>query len=795
MADTRFSISKDVSFFIMPCGNRIPIALYRAIALKEQLQYAGFSAHVVNRVEDIPPNQVVILQRVLLKTDEMRWLHHHARLVFFDIDDYVINAAEMPKGSRPSVEWSAAMTNMILEVGKVLCSTQELANVLKKELTIDTWVRRNQIWQECLRLGVQAGGCKAPYIGYPAGTSTHVEDFYMVEEPLSEILTKHRKARLVLVGEEVASPEFKRKWRQRMDIYPLFKDFKQYLLFISRLAIVITPLQRSKFNRCKSFAKVLEAGIMGVPVVASDVGQYSDIVEHEKSGMIAATPKDWVASLDYLLANSMCRRALGKQLRDKILAGHTTKDTSDIDKIFLREESVSKFKTSVSEVPRFEPPMLPEQFCFKSGGTVQEKSTDSSSVKLGRTSQELVSWSWDQPNPIFVPFKGLFDDVVPSPPEPASTPLQKSVSTPAIKTSKKRGLRILNYRWHCGHQWELHHLPHTFVLAHGPTSLPWDYPRRPLRSNVTVEPEKNLDFNSFDIAILHFDETVLSPHKCGGWLSSDWGEQFKRWMVDLKIPKVAICHGTVPRKGRYIWDYKKNPWEIDEDERKKIVAFLGDTLVICNSKAAQRDWQFKRSTVIYHGFEASEYPLGSRRKGIICGAGHMESRPWYRGWPFLERAINSHLDIHYLSSRPQRMRNLHYVSVPEPKNMMMSGNNYATKKFELYKKFLGLYAIYFNPTWFSPMPRTRAEAMLLGLCPVTTSFQDEDSFLQQGVTGFFSQDPLELTEFLQFCLRRPEVVWRIGSQARALATTLFSRRLYLSSWDSLLTQELTSPSP
>jgi glycosyltransferase involved in cell wall biosynthesis len=54
---------------------------------------------------------------------------------------------------------------------------------------------------------------------------------------------------------------------------------------------------------------------MEVPPVVSPVGVNSEIVEHDRNGLLAATPQEWVACLDILLADEELRRTLGKAAR------------------------------------------------------------------------------------------------------------------------------------------------------------------------------------------------------------------------------------------------------------------------------------------------------------------------------------------------------------------------------------------------------------------------------------------------------------------------------------------------
>ena len=80
-------------------------------------------------------------------------------------------------------------------------------------------------------------------------------------------------------------------------------------------------------------------------------------------------------------------------------------------------------------------------------------------------------------------------------------------------------------------------------------------------------------------------------------------------MENIKLPKVAICHGTPQFYGQYNPSYDKpDLMQVIEPAPQMLVDYLGDTLVICNSHQAQREWGFRRSEVIWHGFDPTELP-------------------------------------------------------------------------------------------------------------------------------------------------------------------------------------------
>jgi glycosyltransferase involved in cell wall biosynthesis len=84
---------------------------------------------------------------------------------------------------------------------------------------------------------------------------------------------------------------------------------------VERFDVGLAPLLDSRFNRAKSDLKILEYGICGIPAVASKVLPYVGAIDHNASGLIAASPKDWIKSIRRLVEDPELRSRLGAAAR------------------------------------------------------------------------------------------------------------------------------------------------------------------------------------------------------------------------------------------------------------------------------------------------------------------------------------------------------------------------------------------------------------------------------------------------------------------------------------------------
>lgn len=351
---------------------------------------------------------------------------------------------------------------------------------------------------------------------------------------------------------------------------------------------------------------------------------------------------------------------------------------------------------------------------------------------------------------------------------------QSSPGQPSALLGRAR-LRVLSYRWHVPHQYELHKQPWDFTLLtdFGGKSSCWDLGQRPLRPNARLARMSEVIFKDFDLAILHFDENCLHPARAGGVVGPGWGACFRWLRENLSLPMVAVCHGPPP--------FQSGPYDpldqrIDEDERLAIVEYLGDIPVVSNSRQAMAQWGFRRSQVIWHGFDPAEFSLSEPGLGVLSLSDDALSQlPVSRGKVLYDAVL----------ARLNRDERPIPFTVVEP-DAALRGNDYAYAKFRNYVNAVGRRAIYFNPTRRSPMPRSRGEAMMSGLVSVSANNHDVDCFIDHGYNGFFSDDPGEIADILQQLNHDSAWCRKVGLRSRETACEVFGISRYLSEWSQLV---------
>jgi glycosyltransferase involved in cell wall biosynthesis len=115
-------------------------------------------------------------------------------------------------------------------------------------------------------------------------------------------------------------------------------------------------------------------------------------------------------------------------------------------------------------------------------------------------------------------------------------------------------------------------------------------------------------------------------------------------------------------------------------------------------------------------------------------------------------------------------------------------NGYAVRAMRSYVDRIRQFTVYLNTTLRSPMPRSRGEAMMTGVIPVSLRNHDVDRFVENGVNGFYSDDPAELADWINYLFHDRDRARTISAAARRTAIDLFNHDRYLTAWQRLLTE-------
>lgn len=268
----------------------------------------------------------------------------------------------------------------------------------------------------------------------------------------------------------------------------------------------------------------------------------------------------------------------------------------------------------------------------------------------------------------------------------------------------------------------------------------------------------------YDLAILHVDQQSIYDPEKGDRIHK--GKLFMeiRSVIGNDCPIIVINHMT-PFHDKY-----ESPYVVDFIKKMTQGCYM-----ICNSFEAAKQWGWGKAVI--HGMEIDEWydlPKEPRAVTVLSPAGMEKAY----------RRIFLHTVKRYLDE----------LGVP----FFWVGVDRKFDSFQAYKEFLGRSLVFFNPTWQSPRPRARTEAMLSGACVVTTPYQDASSFITNGENGFLTSkfeikdprvmdNPKSTADLIKMLvIDKPELAIEIGKRGKETARKLFNSQEFSRQWGDVL---------
>lgn len=296
-------------------------AFYRAVTPSMALSWLG---HTATHGVRLPPNWqsygTVVGCRVAQIDPSRMWLRlkDEGKRLVLDLDDDYFHID--PSNAHARQVWDLDMLGRLAHnmqiADLVTCCSEPLAAVLRDYAP---------------QVEVIPNGLPAQYLGHPrdyeaagrplyvgwAGTSSTVAELPETVRALNRISQYGRPGgvmvRLVGIGPEQAMGLGLRGrqvgalgWVERID---------HYLHAVSEFDIWCAPYRDTEFNRAKFPTKWLEASILGVPLIASDVEPYRRVIRHGENGFLVRREHEWGKYLKRLVDDPGLRQRVGMAAR------------------------------------------------------------------------------------------------------------------------------------------------------------------------------------------------------------------------------------------------------------------------------------------------------------------------------------------------------------------------------------------------------------------------------------------------------------------------------------------------
>lgn len=326
--DAKYKVYKDV-LFVNGCDESVPHpARYRVTHQREQLEANNVSTNEIYYV-NLQLDQVRFYRTFIFfrcpYTDTIGEFIGLAKQlnkkVLFDIDDLVIDTKytdtiayldTMTKEERQLYDDGVKRMGKTLSLcDAAITTTERLAEELGKYVP-EVFINRNTASEIMCKLSQEAIKQKRKGetvgIGYFSGSLTHNDDFEIIKPVLKRLMSKYENMRLHVVG-ELDLPKDLKHYRNQIVVHP-FVDWKKLPQLISEVDINLAPLEESIFNEAKSENKWVEAALVKVPTVASNVGAFKRMIKNGITGFLCDTQENWENTLSLLIEQEHIRRKI-----------------------------------------------------------------------------------------------------------------------------------------------------------------------------------------------------------------------------------------------------------------------------------------------------------------------------------------------------------------------------------------------------------------------------------------------------------------------------------------------------
>jgi len=333
-------------------------ARYRTKHVAEFLRNHGIEARIT--VQDRPGLvrylnhfQVFVFHRVMMTPSVSKMIEaiqKQKKTIIFETDDLVFDQEylqhmdilkNMNVFEKKQYEKGVGVEILENDFVRVATATTSFLAEKLRERGKEVFIVPNMLSEEDLAWAQQSRERKALQekkdeeicIGYSSGTKSHDKDFMTATPALIRILQEYEQVRLRIVGPLLLDDAFA-PFSQRIERVP-FLSRKKHFFALADITINIAPLEMGNpFCEGKSELKWFEAGIVGVPTVASATQTFCEAIESGKDGFLAKTQKEWYDILSKLIEDSSVRHSVGKEAQKSALSRYTTE--SEIGKEYIQ---------------------------------------------------------------------------------------------------------------------------------------------------------------------------------------------------------------------------------------------------------------------------------------------------------------------------------------------------------------------------------------------------------------------------------------------------------------------------
>jgi len=252
--------------------------------------------------------------------ESWRQFKEQGKRIVLDLDDDYFGVEERNAGAYGYWSQPDVQANL-----REACRLADEVTVASDRIGEAVWQTTRRSGTRTIENGLHAGHLSVPrdyeadnrplVIGW-AGTSATAHDLDLVIPALVKIMAYAPTAELHLVGIPRAHPALQKllPFGDRIVAFEWLAPTELYHQAVRQFDIWVAPYRANSFTEAKFPTKALEAGMMGIPLIASDIAPYREWIEQFSNGfkVVESAPWTWSRFLKLLVDDPALRRRLGE---------------------------------------------------------------------------------------------------------------------------------------------------------------------------------------------------------------------------------------------------------------------------------------------------------------------------------------------------------------------------------------------------------------------------------------------------------------------------------------------------
>ena len=294
-----------------------------SIFVFHRVMYTGSVAKLIQRIKERHGEIIFETDDLVFDSEYFQHMDHYRNMNYFERKQYQGGVgAEIL--ADPYVNVCTASTSFLVER---LAERGKKVFLVRNVLSQHDVTELNRLYEK--RKNEVLRSVKV-VIGYFSGAKGHDKDFATIAPVLGRILNRYPQVELFLAGPldvgDALEAYAERIWRT--PYVPRFEHFAN----IAHTDINLAPLEvGNPFCESKSELKWFEAGIVGVPTVASATAPFREAITDGADGYVATNESEWQEKLTRLIEYPDERRRMGERARQTVLARYTTDSANDTE--------------------------------------------------------------------------------------------------------------------------------------------------------------------------------------------------------------------------------------------------------------------------------------------------------------------------------------------------------------------------------------------------------------------------------------------------------------------------------